>query len=72
MYITSKSKFDIYILLLSECITSSDCPGGGTNFICNGNKCECQSPNVLEGDKCVGKFHLTEQIYVTMIGKLRS
>ena len=43
-----------YFLL--ECITSTDCPNGGINFKCNGNKCECPSPNVLQGDKCVGMF----------------
>ena len=41
----------------SECITPSDCPNGGKDFVCNANKCECPSPKVLDGDKCVGKLH---------------
>ena len=41
-----------------ECITATDCPNGGTNFLCNANTCECKSPNILVGDKCVGKLML--------------
>ena len=37
-----------------ECITPSDCPAGGTNYVCNTNKCDCPSPKVLDGDRCVG------------------
>ena len=37
-----------------ECITASDCPAGGTNYVCNANKCDCPSPKVLDGDRCVG------------------
>ena len=43
-------------ILLSECLTPSDCPNGGNNFVCHANKCECQSPKFLEADKCVGKL----------------
>ena len=39
-----------------ECTTPLDCPAGGTNYICNNNKCNCPIPMVLDGDKCVGKF----------------
>ena len=39
---------------LSECITPSDCPAGGTNYVCNTNKCDCPTPKVLDGDRCVG------------------
>ena len=46
-----------FIIFFSECITPSDCPNGGKDFVCNANKCECQSPKVLDGDKCVGKLH---------------
>ena len=44
------------IIFLSECITSTDCPAGGTNYVCNTNKCDCPSPKVLDGDKCLGKL----------------
>ena len=40
-----------HYFFLSECIMSTDC---GKNFVCNANICECPSPNVLQGDKCVG------------------
>ena len=43
-------------LLISECITPTDCPDNGTNYICNANKCICPSPKVLDGYKCVGKL----------------
>ena len=46
---------DYSLFFFSECIKSTDCPYGGTNFECNANVCECPSPNVLDGDKCVGK-----------------
>ena len=42
--------------LFLECITPSDCPAGGTNYVCNANKCDCPSSKVLEGDKCLGKL----------------
>ena len=42
------------IIFLSECIASTDCPAGGTNYVCNANKCDCPSPMVLDGNKCVG------------------
>ena len=45
-----------FINFFSECITPSDCPAGGTNYICNANKCECPSPKLLYNNKCVGKL----------------
>ena len=44
----------VHFVLLSECLTPSDCPNGGKNFVCHANKCECQSPKVMDGNKCVG------------------
>ena len=46
----------VHFVLLSECLTPSDCPNGGNNFVCHANKCECQSPKFLVADKCVGKL----------------
>ena len=40
----------------SECIKPTDCPAGGTNYVCNANKCECPNPMVLDYNKCVGKL----------------
>ena len=42
------------INFVSDCTTHTDCPHGGTNYVCNANSCECQIPMVLDGDKCVG------------------
>ena len=39
---------------VSECLSPSDCPNGGTNYQCNANMCECPFPMVLDGDNCVG------------------
>ena len=49
-----------YIFL--DCITHTDCPYGGTNYVCNANICECQIPMVLDGDKCVGMLLLLKKI----------
>ena len=40
----------------SECTKTEDCPYGGTNFLCQANKCECPFPMMMEGEKCVGKL----------------
>ena len=47
---------ELMISFFLECITPSDCPAGGTNYVCNANKCDCPSPYVLYGDKCVGMW----------------
>ena len=39
---------------LTECVAPEDCPNGGKNFQCVSNECECPSPFVLDGNKCVG------------------
>ena len=51
----------VHICFFLDCITATDCPYGGTNFLCNANTCECQSPNILVGDKCVGKLMLSNE-----------
>ena len=50
--------FHVLSLLILECIAPTDCPNGGSNYQCNGNLCECPSPFVLSGNKCVGKLTL--------------
>ena len=47
----------------AECITSKDCPAGGTNYVCNANECDCPSPKVLDGDKCVGMLPFEKEKY---------
>ena len=49
------------ITFFLECITSTDCPAGGTNYVCIANKCKCPSPMVLDGNKCVGKLKKTSK-----------
>ena len=36
------------------CTKHSDCPDGGTNYLCNNHVCECPSNLIEENDKCVG------------------
>ena len=61
------------MILFLECITSIDCPDGGINFVCTANKCECQSPKMLNGDKCVGmlKFKKTKGSSKNYVDKRR-
>ena len=37
-----------------SCANPSDCPDGGTNYLCNNHVCECPSNLIEENDKCVG------------------
>ena len=46
------------LIFFSECITNTDCPDGGDNYLCNANRCECPCPKILSGDKCVGMLTL--------------
>ena len=46
---------------VSDCTTHTDCPYGGTNYVCNANHCECQISMVLDGDKCVGMLPLKKK-----------
>ena len=50
------------ITFFAECLTSADCPASGTNYVCNANKCDCPSPKVLDGDKCVGMLPFEKEI----------
>ena len=43
-----------YPITFLECIVSSDCPNGGTNYQCNSNLCECPPQFVVDDDKCGG------------------
>ena len=43
-----------FVSFLSECIAHTDCPNGGSNYKCIANTCECLSPNLLDGNKCIG------------------
>ena len=45
-----------------ECITHTDCPGGGNDYVCNSNKCECPHPKVLNSDNCVGMLLFEKNI----------
>ena len=59
-----------YTYLFSECINPSDCPYGGTYFVCNANKCECPHPKVLNGDNCVGmqvKKNISQKLKVLLL-----
>ena len=38
--------------IVLECLTATDCPNGGTNFVCNANIC------VLYDEKCGGMLIL--------------
>ena len=53
------------IFFFAECIIPTDCPAGGTNYICNANKCECPSPKVLDGNKCVGQLSFEKETLLT-------
>ena len=44
----------LYLINLEECAASSDCPDGGTNYLCIDYVCECPSNMIEENDKCVG------------------
>ena len=37
-----------------SCAKHSDCPDGGTNYLCINYVCECPSNWIEENDKCVG------------------
>ena len=37
-----------------SCAKPSDCPDGGTNYLCINNVCECPSDLIEENDKCLG------------------
>ena len=39
---------------LSGCNVPTDCPHGGSNYLCTAEMCECPNPYVLNGDDCVG------------------
>ena len=51
-----------YAITFLECREPSHCPNEGTNYQCNSNLCECPSPFVLDGDKCVGMLLLLKKI----------
>ena len=50
------------ITFFLECITSTDCPAGGTNYVCSANECNCPMPKVLDGNKCVGKLKFEKKL----------
>ena len=50
-----------YMVFFPECKTSTDCPDGGKNYICNNNSCECPIPKLLDGDKCVGMLSFEKE-----------
>ena len=54
------------LYFFTECIKHTDCPDGGSNYVCNANKCECPHPKVLDNDDCVGML-LFEKKYFTKI-----
>ena len=54
------------INFVSDCTTHTDCPHGGTNYVCNANSCECKIPMVLDGDKCVGMLQLKKKINMSI------
>ena len=56
---------------LPECITHTDCPFGGTNYVCNFNECDCPSPKVLDGDKCVGKLSFEKKSYQRILDDIQ-
>ena len=37
-----------------SCAKPSDCPDGGTNYLCINYVCECPSNMIEDNDKCVG------------------
>ena len=66
-YVWEKSFIEVseylkFMTFLSECIAATDCPNGGTNFLCSANICECLSPNVLHGEKCVGMLTFEKEL----------
>ena len=43
------------ITFLTECIANTDCPDGGTNYVCTTNECTCPANLPVEdGNACVG------------------
>ena len=49
-----------FLIIFSECNSSSDCPNGGTDFDCTSNTCVCQSGLVEDSndsDACVGMLY---------------
>ena len=43
-----------YSLSFSGCNVPTDCPHGGSNYLCTAEMCECPNPYVLNGYECVG------------------